>query len=302
MTGVDESTKVRSGRPILVTGVPRSGTTWLARLLATAPGTVLAGREPMNPRERQYALAHTLDGWTRLDRVTARQRRALRSAYAGLNPLVYSRYGRRQWAGPLPNSRMIVKDPFALLSLAPVSAVTRALPVVVYRHPGAVLVSYRRMGWEPDLEELQRIVADLRAAGTLDIEDLPGPGQSSPAEAMGRFWAALHEIALLDAERLPELTILSHEELAGGGEPAGRRLLERLGLVWGPGSATELSREATTRPVQPDASAGLHNFDRAPADVAVAWRERLEAGELATIERATEHVRELLDRKRLMLS
>ena len=27
------------GEPILVTGVPRSGTTWLARLLAGSPGT-----------------------------------------------------------------------------------------------------------------------------------------------------------------------------------------------------------------------------------------------------------------------
>ena len=46
--------------PILVTGVPRSGNTWLARLLATSPGTAMAGREPMNPRGRQYALGGTL--------------------------------------------------------------------------------------------------------------------------------------------------------------------------------------------------------------------------------------------------
>lgn len=59
----------RSGsaaRPILVTGAPRSGTTWLAQMLATAPRTVLSGREPMNrgrepmkPHGRQYrAWAH----------------------------------------------------------------------------------------------------------------------------------------------------------------------------------------------------------------------------------------------------
>ena len=60
----------RRGRPILVTGVPRSGTTWLARLLAGSPGTALAGREPMNPRGRQYALGGTLTGWARLSDLT----------------------------------------------------------------------------------------------------------------------------------------------------------------------------------------------------------------------------------------
>jgi hypothetical protein len=293
-------TTTRSGRPILVTGVPRSGTTWLARLLATAPGTVLAGREPMNPRGRQYALAGTLDGWVRLDSLTSRQRRALRSAYTGLNPWVYSRYGRRQWAGPLPRSRLIMKDPFALLSLSCVTEATGALPVMVYRHPGAVLVSYRRMGWRPDLEELQQLVTQLRATEVLDLDDLPAPGQTSPAEEMGRFWATLHEIALLGADRLAGLTIVSHEELAGSGESGGRRLLAELGLLWGDGAEAELSREASPRPPQGDH--GLHRFDRPPAAVAGAWRSELAADELARIEQVTETLRGELERRRLPLT
>ena len=73
--------------PILVTGVPRSGNTWLARLLARSPGTALAGREPMNPRGRQYALGKTLHGWTRLTEPTTRQRFLLRTRLPGLEPV-----------------------------------------------------------------------------------------------------------------------------------------------------------------------------------------------------------------------
>ena len=40
---------LRRPPPILVTGVPRSGTTWLARWLARGGGMALTGREPMNP-------------------------------------------------------------------------------------------------------------------------------------------------------------------------------------------------------------------------------------------------------------
>ncbi|WP_448233555.1 sulfotransferase [Microbacterium lacticum] len=138
-----------------MTGMPRSGTTWLSRLLATAPGTALTGREPMNPRERQWALAGSLDGWTRLRDPNGKQARALRRAYRGLAPGVYSSFGFRQWRGPLPNSRLIVKDPFAMLSMPAIHTITGARPVLVYRHPGAMLVSYRRMGWAPDVAELR---------------------------------------------------------------------------------------------------------------------------------------------------
>lgn len=82
----------RSG-PVLVTGMPRSGSTWTARLIATAHRASLPGREPMNARNRQYALAGTLDGWTRLGSLSARQSIALRASYAGVNPFTFSRYG-----------------------------------------------------------------------------------------------------------------------------------------------------------------------------------------------------------------
>ena len=62
-------------RPILVTGVPRSGTTWLARQLANASGSSMTGREPMNPHGKQYALGGTIDAWARIVDPTPKQRR-----------------------------------------------------------------------------------------------------------------------------------------------------------------------------------------------------------------------------------
>ena len=191
MTAADAHPERESAhRPILVTGVPRSGTTWLARLLAHAPRTALAGREPMNPRAHQFALAGTLTGWTRLTGVTPRQRLALVTSYRGLNPLVYSRYGQRQWAAPLPRTSVVVKDPFAMASLATVHDITDALPVLLVRHPGAVLSSYRRMGWSPDLDEIAPLA--LEHLG----EDVRPSGDA--ATDMAVFWSTLHRLALLD--------------------------------------------------------------------------------------------------------
>ncbi len=298
-----EQVDVDSSGPILITGMPRSGTTWLARLCAMAPGTALAGREPMNPRGRQYALAHTLSGWARLENPDKRQRRALRTAYTGLNPLVYSRYGHRQWAAPLPWTRLIVKDPFAVLSIPAISRTTHARTVVVYRHPGAMLASYRRMGWEPDLEELQPVLRDYRKTSgdtSPDVRDLPASGEVSEAEAMGRFWASLYAVVLHDMDAQADVVLVSHEELAAGGTAAGLRLFDTLGLSWGKEAAAEMAKEsANSGAVQANQ---LHDFDRPPAQVATAWRTKLAAGELEAIEGATVTMRQRLAARRFALT
>ena len=180
-------------RPILVTGVPRSGNTWLARLLALSPGTALAGREPMNPRGRQYALGGSLDGWTRLTDASPYQRFLLRTAYQGWNPMVFSRFGARQWAGPLPQTRLVVKDPYALLSLRCVVAATGATPVLVYRHPGAVLASYRRVAWPPGSTRSQRSPAAPRCERSAwTCRRSPQGSTPVTAHEMGIFWSVLH--------------------------------------------------------------------------------------------------------------
>ena len=277
------------GGAILVTGVPRSGTTWLARLLAQAPGTALSGREPMNPRGRQYALGGTLHGWTRLTRLSAGQRRRLALAYRGLNPLVYSRYGSRQWAAPLPRTRVVVKDPFAMLSIPAIREQTRASVVLVYRHPGAVLTSYRRVGWTPDLGELQAVIEDVRNAGGPQLPDLPLPGSTTPAEEMGRFWSALHDLALADtADEGHDVLVVPHEAVSTDPLLA-RTLVDRLGLGWSDSLEAELSRRGGAGgPTDPQA---LHNFDRAPAQVAQAWRARLSSDEIEQIEEVTASTR-----------
>jgi hypothetical protein len=295
MTGMRTSSSGPSGhRPILVTGVPRSGTTWLARQLALAPGTALAGREPMNPRGSQYALGGTLTGWTDLHRPTRRQRLALRTAYAGLNPLVYSRYGTRQWAAPLPTTRLVVKDPFALLSLAAIKAATGATAVVVVRHPGAVLASYRRMGWTPDLEELDPIAR--RVLG----QDRGLAPSGDAATDMGAFWAALHDVALPQIDATGAV-VLFHEDIAAGGLAAGRVLYSALGLTMSADAERRWAPERSGSTATTDASR-LHNFERDPRAVATGWRAGLDEGELTALEATAGQTLAQLHRRAIDLS
>lgn len=278
---------VSSRRPLLVTGMPRSGTTWLARLCATAPGTAMPGRELMTPEG--YALHHTIDGWVSLQSLTTRQRRLIKLSYLGLNPWTFGRYGRRQLSASRPSMRVVVKDPFAMLSLPVICQLTDAVPVLVYRHPGAMLVSYRRMGWQPDLTELQPILRAHRLAeGTSHrgLPELPSPGETDDATAMALFWSALYEIALDRAAPLGDLVVVSHEELAGGGMPAVRTFFATLGLQTSAATAEEIEHEQPQKTPEPTGGDHpvLHDFDRAPEQAAHSWRVRLSEDEISTME------------------
>ncbi|MDQ6686100.1 MAG: sulfotransferase [Actinomycetota bacterium] len=295
-------------RAILVSGMPRSGTTWLARLLASAPGTALAGREPMNPRGRQWGLAHTLTGWTEMVEVTTTQRLALLAAYHGLSPWAFSRYGRRQWAAPLPWTRVVVKDPFAMLSIPAVVRVTGAVPILLYRHPGAGLASYRRMGWKPDLDELRPVLAEHRRARSVlapGSVQLPRPGEAGEAgeareaHAMGAFWSALYEIALDNLT--PDTVVVSHEELVVNGSSAARMLFTTVGLEWNAAAEAQLGGQVTEHS-SAQAGTSLHNFDRDPQDVVASWRKGLTEQERVAVETVTSAVQQRLHEARLVLA
>lgn len=288
----------KAASPLLVTGVPRSGTTWLARLLASAPGTTMIGREPMNPRGRQYALAGTLTAWTRLELPTPRQRRALQRTYRGLNPRTYGRYGRNQVRGPLPGTRIVVKDPFAMLSVPTITSVTGARGVQLYRHPGAVLASYRRMGWRGDVDEMAPFVAAATGAGDAVAELWESDrARLSDTDAMGLFWSILTTLALDDMARTPSTVMVAHHELAAGGAAATTRLFDVLGL--------EVSEQTVAAHHQGGSSQGneseLHRFDRNPAEVADAWQRHVCDEDVARIEFVTAPVRARVEQTRLRL-
>lgn len=266
-----------STRPVLVTGVPRSGTTWLARLLAAGPGTAMPGREPMNPRGHQYALGGTLEGWSRLDPADRRQARLLRRCYSGREVRTFSRFGVRQWAAGLPGTRVVVKDPFALLSLAAVARLTGAVPVLVFRHPGAVLVSYRRRGWRADIDEVVALGA-------------PPPPADDDVTTMGIFWSWCNTVALDD---LAELTgdpagdrrrglVVSHEQLVAGGDSAVSDLRSWLGLA-----APRRRRRSLPARGRQSRGGGLHDFVRDPEELTGAWRDALTPSEVARLDELT---------------
>jgi hypothetical protein len=261
-----------------VTGIPRSGTTWVARVLAQSESTAMLGREPMNPRAGQFALGGRLPGWVRLEHPDGDVARTLRRVYAGREPRTFGRYGVRQWRAAAPRTTLVVKDPFALLSIRAVAELTGAIPVLVFRSAAETLSSYRRMGWTADTEEF----AALGAGGEVADE----------LTAMAQFWGWGYDRALDDLDALAAhgrpAVVVSHADLTAAGTPGQNLVRGKLGLdpvSRAPVAAVVEARAATdTQRVDPSR---LHNFDRTPEEVLSQGRANLDPAELARIEELT---------------
>ncbi|MDQ3627429.1 MAG: hypothetical protein M3419_01125, partial [Actinomycetota bacterium] len=247
----------------------------------------MPGREPMNPRGRQFGLGGSVEGWVRLTRPEPRQARLLRRAYRGLEPRTLSRYGIRQFAAATPWTCTIVKDPFALLSIPAVVRLTGARPVLLYRNPCAVLASYRRMGWLADVDEVVALGATHLRAGD-------GDEVCDDADAMAVFWCFLNDTALGDLHDIEQATVVSHEELIRGGDAAVATLRRHLQLPPAAAAAPAVTRDST-------AGVDLHRFDRARDEVLHGWRSRLSVEEDARVQRLTRGTLERLEQARLLL-
>lgn len=202
----------------------------------------------------------------------------------------------------MPGTRVIVKDPFAMLSIPEVVRVTGATTVLVYRHPAAVLASYRRMRWSPDLAEVRSLLET--ATGGRVVQ--PDGGHLGEPEAMARFWSALYRLALDDLPRCGQTTVVSHEELAVAGTRAGRLLFERLQLDWCESAERELAVCAERRRPQRGRaghrSNRLHDLDRPPAEAASSFRRTVSSSDVERVEAEAGEVLAALDSARFVLS
>lgn len=285
------------GPLFVVTGMHRSGTTQTGRILAHCPGVQII-HEPLN---RQYGLeavagAYPCDldaGQKRLylglleDLLegTARCRRRAagdRPLKAIARALVGGRTGfdlarwrlRRTFA---PSVQPILKDPFAaLLSRSLTRDGGRVLALV--RHPAAVWLSVKRMGWRfdwsgfafPDLfRQLDLPVSVSALAGRPEVETIAW------------LWTAIYTyLGRLSGEE--RFLLVRHEELCARPHDELRRMADFFGLAPGAGAGRFIAKTMFSATVAP-AGRRLHVRERDAAALPAAWRGAIADEEAAVI-------------------
>ena len=293
-------------RPILIVGLPRSGTTWTQRVLGSAPRIVRVA-EPDNedkypeaiyakqPFGRYPSLAPGQDAphyrrlweWILSGAPESRRTHLARKVLGpGAAERVYDGHvGPQTWLGatlarnPVPSrspgGRVIVKSIHAQLSLEWIADEFDVTPLVLLRHPANVLASWKELklkdGRNPSIESRE----DIRARFA-DRWGVPMPGPD-PIERMswriGLLNAALEE----SIGRHPEWHIRTHEQLCTDSEVTFRALYGELGLEWSEAPSNFL--------VQSNVPGDGFVPHRVASELSESWTHRLDDHELATLRR-----------------
>ncbi len=284
-------------RCVIVAGLPRSGTSWLAKCLSFAPGFTYY-REPDNwervpGAERRFIFLY-LDG----EHDDPAYRRLLTRACSGQvttsytmsedpGPLLrfFGRPGRRvgQWCPFLFFRRphVLVKLVHASLNLAWLSAnLPHAQQVYILRHPCGQFASWKRLGWEPLLGKLlenPRIVADHLHPFT----DLIRSAQSY-WERVGAYWAATMYVVHRQSGAEASRRIVAYEWLCGDPVVRFQELYRQLGLSWS-SSAERFIRRANSE--GDGRSSSLNRLATRQVD---GWKDRLSREEIEACRRFVE--------------
>ncbi|MDT4937091.1 MAG: hypothetical protein QOG80_762 [Pseudonocardiales bacterium] len=276
--------------PIVVTGAPRTGTTFLGTMLALnrdvsyiyEPTSVLYGMRdvplPMlyvrrgshdeDLAERMFAdLLRGRGKFRQPDQPAASLLR--RTARRLLGSKVSLRY-HRDALNPL-RRRWLIKDPWAGFASEWLHQRYSAPTVVIVRHPIPTVTSYQRLAWRfplADLARMDELMADhLRPIlGDLDTEAL------DPYENGAIMWRCYYKTLGTFLDRNPGMIAVRHEDLSAHPVPVLRDLYERLGMRFD--ARVERLVGEHTRAGNPGEATGdrVHLLRRDSQAVATQWR------------------------------
>lgn len=297
---------VSTGRPIVIAGLPRSGTTWTLRALGTSPGVRKAfepdneeqhpaaihaklrlGRYPAlgpgdtnGPYRRlwEWSLAGAHEGLR--DRMAWRILRPGRDARTyDVSPDLVTRLAATVARHPSPRragsggERVVAKSVHLQLALDWLVDTFDVEALVLLRHPANVLSSWLGMNLRIANSTILETRSDIRAR-YLDRWGVPLPGPDRIEQLSWRI--ALLSAALDESLATnPKLHVRVHETLCANPVTEFRKLFDELGLEWT--AATEQYLAEHDLPGE-----GFSDF-RMASDLAGAWRSKLDADQVATL-------------------
>jgi len=291
--------------PILVTGINRSGTTWVGRTLAHAPGVGMI-YEPFNPGHRRGIFRAEVPHWFTYaggappPGLAAGLRRTLgfRYSYAAELRRVRSlrdagRMGRdaaRFAAHRARGARPLMKDPIAVLAAPWLAREFGMQVVVMIRHPGAYAASLRRLNWTHDFSHfldqpglVEDLVPELRA----DIEEFARRPPDVVDQA-ALLWEVVYTVVDRYRAAHPDWIYVRHEDLSISPAAGFESMCGRLGIEYSAGVARFVA-ETTSASNPAEAGEGVvHALHRHSAASVRTWHERLTAEEIARVRARTE--------------
>lgn len=304
---------VMGKRSILVTGAPRSGTTFLGAMLALASG-VIEIEEPFNFETGIVGMDQAflyMPVQTELDEQDKRYAALIETMLAGgawykqspfrpeaSNPLrqlarnlLVSRQNleyKLQTKNPFID-RYVIKDSNACFMAEYMDRHFQTETVIIMRHPASTIASYKRLRWRYDLDGLK----EQRTLMHDFLEPILGsvqPKNISAIEEWSYLWLSIYTVLTQCADRDPSMVLITHEQLSLRPQETLRSLYSQLGLEYTQDIGREIDTHTSGDNPADARDDAVHDLYRNSSEVNARWKKVLEPKEVATIRRITEQV------------
>ncbi len=260
-----------AGQPLLVTGLPRSGTSWVGKMLE-ASGEVVYINEPLNPQHPpghspgvlDASVAHRyhyicadnegpwLTAFTDTFRLRYKPIAELRRNHAPYDLGRMLKYGTSFTLGRLKGRRPMLDDPWATVSVPWFSQRMDCQAVVLVRRPESFAGSWRKLGWQVEFGDLLNQPLLLRdVLGPHEVEMRALIDSPDWVAKISLLWRAMYSAIADLRDSLPGLIVIRYEDLAANPVEEFRNLYKELALTWTPSVERGLVRSTTASDSSP---------------------------------------------------
>jgi hypothetical protein len=296
---------VNNSSPLLVTGIHRSSTSWIGRMLA-ASGNLTYANEPLSVSHRPGILDVEVKYWYTY--INQQNESQFLPAFQKLLGLRYQllkeiwslrssrdllRMGRDFFNftnGRLRGHQVLLKDPFSAFSTPWFADRLGCKVVIAVRHPAAFASSLKRLNWPFQIEDLlaqpllmqDHLERDRAAMTSIAADDVIGRANL--------LWRMLYRTIYETTQSRKDLITVRHEDLSRDPVQGFRDLYLKLGYTFTPAVEEVILNSSSSENPTKLAANKTHSVklnSRANLDN---WKKILSVEEIARIREMTEGV------------
>jgi len=292
-------------KPILVTGSPRSGSTWVGNMIAKCP-TVTYISEPFRPNHRlglcgakfDHAFAYIYPGHEYENYYAKHFNKTLNFSYnfvGGLQSIKNWRDVRacagewkQFWRSRRQNARPLLKDPVAVFSAEWLAQRFDMQVVVLIRHPAAYVASRKKTGWRFSFTNLlkePRLIEEYLYPFKDEIRDYAENEHSLWEESILE-WKLIYFVIAQYQKQHKDWIFIRHEDISKSPIEGFKNLYVTLGLDWTESIKKQIT-EYSYASKKKDQKTGLQEIKRNSYENIYKWKNILEEQEINMIKRKT---------------
>ena len=296
-----------SKKPILVTGLHRSGSTWLASILGASPELGYI-REPFHPSHPPGVFRITNFSWYHY--VDETQRDEFRSAYRDMLDFKYS-FGHELatirtprgigrlvrdtcWTtrNRLKGVRPFVKDPFCIFSAQWLAQEFGMNVGLLIRHPAAFVSSCLRLNWNFTFNNLleQKSLCNELLADFVDDMQRAESESYDPVKRCSLFWRIVHRVCHDYVRQNPDWYLVRHEDLSARPKFEFEAIMKHWNIDISPQVSKRIDSLSSGDNPQEAATGKTHSLRRNSKANIANWKTRLDREQITTIRRIVEDV------------